>query len=132
MRLDYIIGLLGFLLFLNFSNAQGQPAQSTLNGVVESLMTTDADRLSGFFGEQVELVILGRTQVLSRTQAQYVMDRFFSKFPFSSFNTLHVGEASGTLYALGEYKSSGGTFEVNIFIKLTTGRVTEMRFARKK
>ncbi len=131
MRLVYIVVLLGFLSFLGLNTTKAQPAQTSLKGVVESLMTTDSDRLSAYFGDQLELVILGKTQVLSRTQAQYVMDRFFNKFPFSSFNTLHVGEASGTLYALGEYRSSGGTFEVNIFIKLTSGKVTELRFARK-
>ncbi|MCI4668326.1 MAG: DUF4783 domain-containing protein [Bacteroidia bacterium] len=134
MRLSHIVLLLGFLFFLGLNEATAQsqiPARTTLNEVVESLTNSDSDRLSGYFGDQVELVILGKNQVLSRTQAQYVMERFFSKFPFSSFNTLHQGEASGTLYALGEYRSSAGTFEVNIFIKLTSGQVTELRFARK-
>lgn len=133
MRLSHIVLLLGFLFFLGLNEATAQvPARTTLSEVVESLSKSDSDQLSTHFGEQIELVILGKNQVLSRTQAQYVMERFFSKFPFSSFNTLHQGEASGTLYALGEYRSSSGTFEVNIFIKLTSGQVTELRFARKE
>ena len=114
------------------NSLSAQPSAGVvLNSVGETLINNDENRLSRYFSDRVELTIVSKTENLSQAQAQYVMDQFFAKFPCSSFNILHRGKANGVLYALAEYRSPRATFDVNIFIKISSAQVTEMRFTRK-
>lgn len=132
MRLPFIITLLGLLSLLSMNSLSAQPSpEVVLQSVGESLINNDASRLSRYFSDRVELTIVNKTENLSQAQAQYVMDNFFAKFPYKTFHILHRGNANGVLYALAEYRSESGTFDVNIFIKISSAQVTEMRFTRK-
>ena len=131
MRLLYAITLLVTfsLLSLGKTFAQSEP-MDVLDEVTESLTDGDSDRLAKHLKDHVEITLLGKRQVLSKTQATYVLKQFFGDYPPLSFNKHHIGKTGGTLYALGEYRSGKGNFEVNIFIGLTGGRVNQLRFER--
>ncbi len=134
MRLSILISLLCMslsLLGLGHATAQSS-AEGVLYSVGQSLVDNNASTLSQFFDDQVELNLVGRSQMVSRTQAQYVMNNFFARNPHTAYTVLHRGyTGNGTFYALAEYRSDRGAYEVNIFIKTSTQRVTELRFSRK-
>lgn len=125
------VALLLILPLLTLNCVVGQePASAVLNVVEESLVAGDAALLASTFHSRVELTLEGRSQIQTKVQAQYVMSQFFASYPPSSFTLNHKGETGGTLYALGEYRSAKGTFEVNIFIRFESGtnRISELRF----
>jgi hypothetical protein len=130
MKFSSTIALLLFFSFAGWSTVYGQSATEVIDEVGESFIDGSVERLIKYFDERVEITMWGRRQEYSRAQAQYVMTQFFQDYPSGSFGILHRGTADGVAYALGELRSSTGTFEVNIFVKMAPGssRVTEIRF----
>lgn len=124
------VALLLILPLLTLNCVVGQEPAAILNKVEESLTSGNAAMLASTFHSRVELTLEGKSQIQSSVQAQYVMSQFFASYPPSSFTLSHHGETGGTLYALGEYRSAKGTFEVNIFIRFEggTNRISELRF----
>ncbi|MDX2250345.1 MAG: DUF4783 domain-containing protein [Bacteroidia bacterium] len=130
MRFLYAITLLLFAVGFGLQEGFAQTPERVLDEVTESLVDGDPDKLSRHFGERVEVTVLGKRQLLSKTQATYVIRDFFTNYPPDSFNTLHKGTTSGTLYALGVLRSEKGEFEVNIFIQVSDVKINEIRFER--
>ena len=133
MKFSLTIALLVFLSLLGWSTVHGQSAREVIDEVGESFIDGSVERLVKYFDERVEITLMGRRQEYSKAQAQYVMTQFFQDYPSGSFGILHRGTADGVAYALGELRSSTGTFEVNIFVKVDPGasRVTEIRFDQR-
>ncbi|MEZ4773530.1 MAG: DUF4783 domain-containing protein [Bacteroidia bacterium] len=130
MRLLYAITLLLIAFGIGLQKGYAQTPDRVLDEVTESLVDGDSDKLSKHFSERVEVTVLGKRQLLSKTQATYVIRDFFSNYPPDSFNTLHKGSTNGTLYALGVLRSEKGQFEVNIFIQVSDVKINEIRFER--
>jgi hypothetical protein len=132
MKFAYSIVLLAMTMLLSPSSSRGQSAPEVLGQIQESLIDGNADRLVSFFNERIEITLMGQRQVHSQKQALYVMRQFFSNYPPNAFRVRHKGDTGGTFYALGEYQSAKGQFEVNLFIKLSTDghRINEIRFER--
>lgn len=130
MRFLYALTLLLIAVGLGVSQAQAQSAEDVLDEVTESIVTGNSDRLARFFSDRVEITVMGKRQVLSSTQAIYVIKQFYGNYPADRFTILHRGNTNGTLYALGMMKSQKGDFEVNIFIQLSSTKISEMRFEK--
>ncbi|MDX1907654.1 MAG: DUF4783 domain-containing protein [Bacteroidia bacterium] len=130
MKVVNNIALLLCITVLTLSQAYAQGPADILDQVSTGLMKGDVSMLSGHFGERVEITLMGSRQVHSHTQADYVMGKFFADYPPTSFYFQHNGETGGTTYAIGEYRSAKGTFEVNVFIRIDGGqrKITEIRF----
>ena len=93
----------------------------------------NADCLFNYLHENVEITLLGDRNGYAKTQARFVLKDFFSKYPPSSFSIIHEGATENTVYALGEYRSTKGLMEVNVFLK-NTGlgySIHQIRFERK-
>lgn len=133
MRIIGTIAAFMLLLFLGLhpkATAQSSAATPTVDAVLKSIARGDANRLSQFFAERVELTLLDKRMVYSHQQARFVMADFFRKFPPTHFYTLHTGTSNSTFYVLGRYQSQRGALEVNLFLKYDRGyfRITQMRF----
>lgn len=132
MKTIYKLTLLVVLLLSSFSAAVGQNAENVLDEVTKTLASPDAaNRLASYFEERVEISLLGKRQAYSRTQAQYVVEQFLADYPIGTFSLIDKGETTDSVYATGECRTRGGEFEVNIFIRLSSGRVSEMQFERR-
>ncbi len=132
MKTIYKLTLLVFLFLSSFSTVAGQNAENVLDEVTRTLASPDAaNRLAQYFEERVEISLLGKRQAYSRTQAQYVVEQFLADHPIGRFNLVDKGKTSDSVYATGECQTESGEFEVNIFIRLSSGRVNEMQFERK-
>jgi len=78
----------------------------------------NADRLSTYFSELVELNLQEQKDNYSKAQAQFVLKNFFTKFPPTSFEYIHQGSSKkGIQYAIGKYHYRGGSFRVYMLIK---------------
>jgi Domain of unknown function (DUF4783) len=88
---------------------------------IESAISVgNAGMLSEFLNSSVELELPGEQEgIYSKQQAVVILNRFFNKFPPSSFKIVHRGNsAAGSKFAVGDYTTGPDkTFRVTIFIK---------------
>jgi len=99
--------------------AQGSaPAKRVMSDVVNAIRQADASALSGHFHRKLEVSLPPNAEgEYSKDQATFVFKEFFMNHPVSSFSILHRGHSNDTHYAVGQYTSAKGRFDVNIFIK---------------
>ncbi len=132
MKTTYKLTLLVILLVLGFGTTQAQDPNVVLDQVTKTLSTESAsDELGRYFDDRVEVSLLGRRQAYSRTQAQYVVGQFLADHPLGQFQLIQKGETTDTVYVTGECQTTGGSMEINIFIRVSSGRVSEVQFERR-
>lgn len=93
-------------------------------------MSGNTDQLTAYLGERIEITLTGTRKGYSKTQAKYVLGQFLAENPSASFRFVHKGESAGTYYALAEYRSASGTYDVNIYLRLSgpNSTLTEIHF----
>jgi hypothetical protein len=81
----------------------------------------NAKLLSAHMSSSVELDIPGSEGVYSRPQSEQILNKFFNKYPPTSFILSHKGNsAAGSKFAVGDYMTGKEqTFRVTIFLKKT-------------
>lgn len=92
-------------------------AVSIPDGVITSLKTGNAKELGKFFNTNIELVVLDKEDVYSKTQAEAILKDFFTQNPVSGFSVIHQGGKDGAQYAIGNLTTSKGTFRVYVYVK---------------
>lgn len=74
--------------------------------------------VSKFFSSQVELRIIDKEDVYSKTQAEIILKEFFVNHKPQQFKIIHRGSSKkGTRYAIGKLSTGNGTFRTYFFIK---------------
>ncbi|MBT8195916.1 MAG: DUF4783 domain-containing protein, partial [Bacteroidia bacterium] len=95
----------------------------------------DAKALSAHFSSKVDLTILNKEDVYSKSQAEQILVAFFNKNKPSDFKIMHKGVSKeGAKYAIGNLKTTNGlTFRTYFFIKSHMGSeiVHELRFEKE-
>jgi hypothetical protein len=123
--------LLFLLLFAPFALAayQGNPS---LDAISKALSAGDADALSQYFGDNVEISILDQEQLYSKAKATETMRSFFSSNKPKSFSQVHQGTSreNSDQYCIGNMSASNGSYRVYIYLKMSGGTTTiqEIRF----
>ncbi|MEM6263467.1 MAG: DUF4783 domain-containing protein [Bacteroidota bacterium] len=112
--------------------AQGN--HTILNDIVECFVDRDADKLATYFNERVEITLMGSRREYAKSQAKFVIKEFIQDFPPDAFSFAHQGQTDNTIYALGTYHSSEGSFKVDMFLRLAGDyyRIDQIRFEKKK
>jgi hypothetical protein len=85
--------------------------------VVTSFRTGNANTLSGYFNQNIEMVVLEHDNVYSKAQAQQIVSNFFSQNKVQEFSIIHQGGKEGARYAIGNLKTGNGTFRVYFLLK---------------
>ena len=119
--------------FMILAYGSGQDAGAIPANVISAFRNGDAKALSEFFNTKIELVILDRENVYSKTQAELIMKSFFEKNKPSGFRVIHKGGRSDAQYAIGLYSSSGKMFRVYMLIKTVdkTPRIHQLRIEKE-
>lgn len=110
--------MLGVLLMASQSYAQITIPEE----ILESLKTGDSKKLSEYFNQNVDLVILGSDNVCSKAQAQQIVNKFFSNNTPESFTVMHQGGKEGDKYVIGNLKANTGIFRVTFLLKTNEGK----------
>ena len=79
----------------------------------------DADKLSAWFSDNLEITIFASSNDASRTQARQIMKSFFKSYTPRSFETSHKAGRSNMKYALGTMNAGGEMFLVTIFVNFS-------------
>lgn len=99
--------------------AQAQ-AQSERNDVFtpigKYMVKGDADCLSAWFDDNLEVCVASQESNASRTQAKQILKTFFDAYTPRSFDITHTAERANMKYALGNLNAGGETFTVTIFV----------------
>ena len=112
----YLIFFIFFLLSL-FRTGEAQPSGSIPNDIIKSIRAGNAARLSSYFNSSVQLVILEKGNVYSRSQAAMIMKDFFKKNPPKGFTIIHQGGKANAHYGIGLLKTDKQTFRIYLLIK---------------
>lgn len=119
-----------FVLFAITSNAQNK----TVEQVKLVLEIGNANELSKFLNDKVDLNIDGNEGTYSRSQAEGVLKNYFKENPPESFQINHEGASqNGLIYAIGEYKTADSSFRVWIRLKKVNDqfKIHEMSFVKE-
>ena len=84
--------------------------------IAKYLSKGDAESLSAWFADNLEISIMSTTNDSSRNQAKQILKNFFSTHTTRSFEINHTASRSNSKYALGYLNAGGEMFEVTIFV----------------
>ena len=103
---------------------QTAPAQTTSfpNEIVTALNIGDANKLSSYLNDNVELVISNQNDVYSKSQALGIITDFFRKNKVSGFQLLHNGNKEAASFIIGTLKTATGNYRVYVLIRKTNGK----------
>ena len=104
---------------------------STIDEVIGALRSGDADGLSKYFDENVELTLPVKSDIYSKAQAQVIIKDFFGNNGVKGFELKHKGDSPGGHYCIGTLQTKSGNFRAHVFMKAKSGKevVKEIRFA---
>ncbi len=114
----YIIGALAAIAaMLCGSDANAQEAgYDVFNPIAKYLSCGDADKLSAWFSDNLEVTIFSDSNDSSRNQARQIIKSFFKSYTPRSFEITHKAGRSNMKYALGNLNAGGEMFLVTIFV----------------
>ncbi len=117
MRL-YIIGALAVsLAMISGTKASAQEAgYDVFNPIAKYIASGDAERLSAWFSDNLEVTIFSDSNDSSRNQARQIIKSFFKSYTPRSFEITHKAGRSNMKYALGNLNAGGEMFLVTIFV----------------
>lgn len=101
----------------------GEPVTETQGDIfreIENAMGLgNAKLLAVHMATSVEVEVQGQGGIYSRSQAEQVLNKFFNKYPPTSFQFSHKGNSSaGARFAVGDYVTGKDhAFRVTIFLK---------------
>ncbi len=93
------------------------------SGIINAFKAGDATQLSTYFDSKVEISVLDKEDVYSKTEAEGVINKFFSANKPTAFSKEHEGTSpSGANYCIGILKTAKGPFRVFIHAKASGGK----------
>ena len=114
----FMIGTLTavFLSFLCADVSAQESGYDVFNPISKYLAQGDAEKLSAWFSENLEVTIFSDSNDSSRNQARQIMKSFFRSYTPRSFEITHKAGRANMKYALGTLNAGGEMFLVTIFV----------------
>ena len=116
-----IIGLLAAVaaMFACTEVSAQDNSYDVFNPISKYLAIGDAEKLSAWFSDNLEVTIFSNSNDSSRSQARQIMKSFFRSYTPRSFEITHKAGRSNQKYALGTLNAGGEMFVVTIFVNYT-------------
>ena len=90
--------------------------------------------MSAYFDKQIDLTFPDKTTTYSKKQAEFILQKFFSKVEPSNYITNHGGKSTsnGTEFSLGDMTTRNGVYKVYMFFMKRNGVyvMRELRFEK--
>jgi hypothetical protein len=104
------------LCFFNAGVSAQESGYDVFVPISKYLALGDADKLSAWFSDNLEVTIFSDSNDSSRNQARQIMKSFFRSYTPRSFEITHKAGRSNMKYALGTLNAGGEMFIVTIFV----------------
>ncbi|MBX2842160.1 MAG: DUF4783 domain-containing protein [Flammeovirgaceae bacterium] len=110
-------------LFILLISSQGFAQVEVMANAQVAIKAGNVESLVKHFNESVELNFIDEKKNYSKTQAEFVLKDFFSKYPAVDFQYDHKTTSRGGLkFTIGTYTHKGGKFRVHMLIKQSEGK----------
>ena len=118
---------LPFLLLFIFSAFR---PISGLDDVINALRSGNAQELSRYVDDNIEISLPDKSDSYSRAQAVMVLKDFFAHNNVSGFEVQFKGENGGSQFCVGKLQTKSGDYRTTVFMKTKDGKqlVKEIRF----
>jgi hypothetical protein len=116
-------------ILVAFLTSAFKPAAG-LEDVINALKEGNAQELSRYIDDNIEISLPDKSDNYSRTQAVMVLKDFFSNNGVSGFDVQFKGENGGGQYCIGNLKTKSGVYRTTVFLKSKEGKqvIKEIRF----
>jgi hypothetical protein len=96
------------------------------------LAAGNAEALSAWFADNLEIAVLAKESDASRAQARQIVKTFFDDHTPRSFNITHTAGRANMKYALGTLMAGGEAFSVTIFMSCKNGtyKIQQLKIER--
>jgi hypothetical protein len=101
-----------------------------LEDVINALKGGNAEELSRYIDDNIEISLPDKSDNYSRTQAVMVLKDFFNNNGVTGFEVQFKGENGGGQYCIGNLKTKSGVYRTTVFMKSKEGKqvIKEIRF----
>ena len=96
--------------------ASAPSGYDVFNPITKYIRLGDAEKLSAWFSDNLEITVFSVTNNSSKNQAKQILKSFFASYAPRSFNVEHTAGRDAMKYALGTLKAGGETFQVTVFV----------------
>ena len=103
-------------MLISVSASAQDSSYDVFNPIAKYLALGDADKLSAWFSDNLEVSIFSNSNDSSCNQARQIMKSFFKSYTPRSFEITHKAGRSNMKYALGTLNAGGELFTVTIFV----------------
>ncbi|MFT5167769.1 MAG: hypothetical protein ACI8P3_003007 [Saprospiraceae bacterium] len=113
-----------FILLIAPSIAMVTP--DNLSNISKAISNGDAEALSQYFDDKVEVSLLDNENLYDKAQAKKALQSFFAKNKPQSYTQVHDGtsKGAGSKYTIGNLKSNGKVFRVYVYMKVVGEKYT--------
>ena len=124
MKKILLLGLMS-IVFFSFKD------QTDISGIVNALKGGNAQQLSNYFDNYIDVTLPGKEEVknIGKNQATITMDAFFQESGVKGFEVLSQREAGATMYIAGRLQTKSKTLNATILLKNKEGKhsITSIR-----
>lgn len=117
-KILYAVSAVFMSVFFSMDASAQDTGYDVFNPISKYIETGDADKLSAWFSDNLEVTIFSSSNDSSRSQARQIMKSFFKSYTPRSFKINHKAGRSNMKYALGMLNAGGEMFLVTIFVSL--------------
>lgn len=107
------IFVVAMILFTSVSMAKAEIPEE----IITSISSGNAAKLSKYFNQNVDLLVLDFECSCSKSQTQQVINDFFQKNTPSKFSIIHQSSKGDFDYAIGNLETDKGKYRINFLIK---------------
>lgn len=98
------------------------PGQTVPPDLAEAIGKGDANAISAWFHQSLELTILEEEYETSKIQASRILENFFKSHSPTDFTISFEGTKEQSKYAIGTLITKTGSFRVNIYFLTKEGK----------
>ena len=119
-------------MFAGINASAQDTSYDVFNPIAKYMALGDADKLSAWFSDNLEVSIFSNSNDSSCSQARQIMKSFFKSYTPRSFEINHKAGRSNMKYALGTLNAGGELFTVTIFVsyKDSNYRIQHLKIER--
>ena len=132
MGIRRVLSIVAFLLLSCASLSARETGYDVFVPISKYLAQGDADRLSAWFSDNLEVTIFSTSNDASRNQARQIIKSFFKSYTPRSFKVDHKAGRANMKYAIGTLNAGGELFQVTIFVNLknTDYKIQQIKIER--
>lgn len=89
----------------------------SIEEVVTAMRSGNANQLSRYFDDRIDIQLPSKSDNYSRTQAEMILKDFFSSNEVKNFQVKHKGENNGAQFCIGLLQTRNGNYRTKLYMK---------------